>query len=152
MDIKERYSAIAKTHSLPKFEEMDSEFELHDCDGNHVLKSVLKKMAEKLEFYVNLIADILQPDASNIAGMHETGFFTSKEKSEMYELIKKLMKTHRAIVELCLENNEKAQAQFLRQFFSEWKEMKKELLAIIKKVKECWEKDAPSDEKAGYFG
>ena len=70
----------------------------------------------------------------------------------MYNLFKRLMKIDRNIVEMVLKNDEKEQSDFLNKFFTDWQNMKKELLKYIEKMKDSWEKQSTIEEDIGYFG
>ena len=136
-EIEKEYNKLPKKYRLPKFKELNNEFEIGDLENtSFLLRNVLRKIAEKLEFYANLINDVMQPDTSSLSSMHETRFFTDEEKNDMYSLFKKLMKTYRSIIELVLDNDEKKQAEFLNKFFKDWMSIKKEILSYLGKMKD----------------
>ena len=151
-ETEEAYKKLEKKYSIPSYKELNNEFELDDIDTSFILRNVLRKIAEKLEFYVGVIGDIMQPDTGSLSSMHETRFFSDAEKAEIYTLFKKIMKVHRGIIEQVLGKTEHEQAEFLKTFFSEWKEMKPELITIIKKMKDCWDKETTIDQQIAYFG
>ena len=152
-DIEKEYNNLCKRYKLPDFKEIDAEFEISDLEStNFLLKNILRKIAENLEFYTGLINEVMQPDASSLSSMHETRFLTDSDKSDMYYLYKKMMKNHRAIIEAILKNNEKEEAEFLNRFFNDWKEIKKELINYLKKMKESWDKETSIEQDLGYFG
>ena len=152
-EIEKEYGKLASKYKLPDFKSMDLEFEINELESaSFVLKNILGKAAEKIEFYTNMINDLLQPDTASLSGMHETRFFMDGEKSSMYDLFKKLMKSHRSIIMLMLEQNEKKQAEFLNNFYKEWAEIKKQLLAYLDKMKDSWDKETSIEQDLGYFG
>jgi len=152
-NIESEYNALGKKYNLPKFSDLDKEFEISDIDKtNFLLRHVLRGIAEKLDFYANLISELLQPDTASLSSMHEIRFLTEDEKSDMYGLFKRIMKINRNVLELILEQDEKKQASSLNNFYSEWMEIKKELLAHISKMKESWDKETAIEEDLGYMG
>ena len=152
-EIEKRYIELSKKYKLPKFDEIDAEFELSDFDNpNFILKNTLRSIVDKLDFYTNLITNLLQPDAASLSSMHETRFFAQNERNEVYSLFKIIMKHYRNAILLILENDEKKQADFLNRFFNEWLEIKKQLLICIEKMKESWDKETSIDEDLGYLG
>ena len=152
-EIEKEYTKLRKKYKLPKFNDIDKEFEISDLESTNFLTSnILRKIAEKLEFYSSLINDLLQPEASSLSSMHETRFFADEEKNKMYVLIKKLMKYHRNVIELVLEHDEKKQAGFLNSFFLEWIQIKKQLISHLGKMKDSWSKETTIEEDLGYFG
>ena len=152
-EIEKKYIELSKKYKLPKFNEIDSELELSSFDNaNFLLKDALRSIVDKLDFYVNLITNLLQPDAASLSSMHETRFFAQDERNEVYSLFKIIMKHYRSAILLILENDEKKQADFLNRFFNEWLGIKKELLLYLEKMKESWDKETTIDEDLGYLG
>src|SRR3989338_10898788 len=124
-DIGKEYSNLSKKYKLPKFKEIDKEFEVSALDNEKFLiKNILRSISEKLEFYIEAIGSLVHPDGSSISSMYEIRFFTEDEKNGMYRLFKKLMKTDRNVIELVLKNDEKEQSDFLNKFFTDWQDMK----------------------------
>ncbi|MEK6875968.1 MAG: hypothetical protein AABX63_01035 [Nanoarchaeota archaeon] len=152
-EIGQEYAKLSKKYKLPKFKDIDDEFEISSLDNEKFLiKNILRSISEKLEFYIEVIGSLVHPDGSSISSMYEIRFFTEDEKNGMYNLFKRLMKTDRNVIELVLKNDEKEQVDFLNKFFSDWLNLKKELLKYIEKMKESWEKQSTIEEDIGYFG
>ena len=152
-EIEKEYGNLSKKYKLPKFKDIDAEFEISALDNEKFLiKNILRSISEKLEFYIEVIGSLVHPDGSSISSMYEIRFFTEDEKNGMYRLFKKLMKTDGNVIELVLKNDEKEQADFLNKFFTDWQNMKKELLDYIGKMKDSWEKQSTIEEDIGYFG
>lgn len=152
-EIETEYNKLSKKYKLPKFKEIDEEFEISSLETpNFLVRNALRKTAEKLEFYIDVIGNLVHPDASSLSSMYEIRFFSDDEKDNMYNLFKKLMEANRNILELVLENNEKKQADFLKKFSIEWLDMKKELVFYIAKMKESWKKQSTIEEDVAYFG
>ena len=152
-EIEKEYNKLSKKFKLPKFKDIDSEFEISNLENTRFLiRNVLRKIEERLEFYIEVIGNLVHPDASNISSMYEIRFLSDDEKNNMYMLFKKLMKANRSIIELILINDEKKQAEFMNIFFNEWLDMKKELIVHLNKMRESWEKESTIEEDLGYFG
>jgi len=152
-EIETEYNKLSKKYKLPKFKEIDEEFEISSLETpNFLVRNALRKTAEKLEFYIDVIGNLVHPDASSLSSMYEIRFFSDDEKDNMYNLFKRLMEANRNIIELVLENNEKKQADFLNKFSIEWLDMKKELVFYIVKMKESWKKQSTIEEDIAYFG
>lgn len=151
--IEEEYNKLCKKFKLPKFEEIDREFEISTLENERFLiNNILRKIVEKLEVYTEAIGNLVHPDASSLTSMYEIRYFSDDEKNDMYKLFKKLMKINREIVELLLDADEKKEADFLNGFFNEWLNMKNDLKVYISKMKESWEKESTIEEDLGYFG
>ena len=152
-EIEKEYDSLSKKYKLPKFKDIDAEFEISSLENEKFLiKNILRGISEKLEFYIEFISNLVHPDGTSISSMYEIRFFSEDDKNDMYMLFKKLMKTHRNIVEMVLKNDEKEQSDFLNKFFADWQDMKKELLKHIEKMKDSWGKQSTIEEDIGYFG
>src|SRR3989338_7099369 len=141
-EIESQYTEIRKEYKLPEFKEIDLEFEISDFEKtNFLLRSIIRRIAERLDFYATLLEEILQPDASNLYAMHETRFLDDIEKEKMYNLYRKIMEYSRQSILVILERNEKDEAEFIANFVNEWKELKQRLLFFVRKMKSSWEKE-----------
>ena len=152
-EIEKQYAELKKKYKLPDFKEIDFELEISDLEPtNFLARAIIRGIAEKLDFYARLIEEMLQPDASNVYAMHETRFFDDSEKKKVYETYAKLMDFSRQSVLLSLSREEKAEAQFISNFFEEWKTLKTEMIAYVRKMKESWKTIADTEEDIGYLG
>ena len=117
-EIEKEYDKLNKKYKLPKFKDIDSEFEISTLENsNFLMRNILRKIEEKLEYHAEVIGNLVHPDASNMSTMYEIRFFSDDEKNDMYMLFKKLMKANRSILELIVINDEKKQAEFIKIFF-----------------------------------
>ena len=103
---EKQYGELRKKYRLPEFKEINYEFELSDLDEtDFLIKSIVKRIAEKLDFFTGLFEDLLQPDGSNLSAMHESRVFEDDEKKEAFDLYRKLMFLSRRAVELSLNGS-----------------------------------------------
>ena len=124
-----QYNELKKKFKLPEFKEIDFEFEISDLDEtNFLLRTIIRRIAEKLDFYTTMLQEILQPDASNLYAMHETRAFDENEKNQMYDLYSRLMDFNRQSTEVFLGHDVKSEAEFINNVFNDWKSLKNELL------------------------
>ena len=152
-EIEKQYNELRKKYKLPEFKEIDFEFEISDLEEtNFLVRAIIRRIAEKLDFYTTMLEEILQPDTSNLYAMHETRFFDENEKKRMYDLYSKLMDFNRQSIEISLEHNEKNDSDFINDAFNEWKLLKQELLSFVKKMRDSWKIEADIKEDVGYLG
>jgi|GEM_PF-784341 hypothetical protein len=153
-EIEKQYSELRKKHRIPEFGEIDMEFEISDIeDTNFPLRAVMRRMAEKLDFYTTMLEEVLQPDTSSLYAMHEMKFFDDREKSRMYGVYAKLMSLNRQSIEASLERDEKSEADFISNALHDWKSLKAELLKFVKKMRASWNtEEADIKEDLGYLG
>ena len=153
-ETEKQYNELRKKHKLPEFKDIDFEFEISDLEEtNFLLRAIVRRIAEKLDFYSTMLEEILQPDTSNLYAMHETRYFDEDEKKQMYGLYAKLMNFNRQSIEVSLQHNEKDEADFVKDLFDEWKSLKQELLRFVKKMRASWKtEEADIKEDLGYLG
>ena len=152
-EIEKHYNELRKALSLPEFKDIDEEFELSDIEETKfLLRAVIRRIAEKLDFYTAMLEDILQPDTSNLYAMHEMRFFDEEEKKQMYELYTKLMNLNRHSIEVSLDNAPEMHADFINRIFNEWITLKQELLVYVKKMRDSWKTEVDIKEDIGYLG
>ena len=153
-EIEKKYSELKKKHKLPEFRDIDFEFEISDLEEtNFLLRAIIRRIAEKLDFYSTMLEEVLQPDTSNLYAMHEMKFFEDGEKSQMYEVYAKLMSLNRQSIEVSLEHDERNEADFIGNALEEWKSLKQDLLKIVRKMRASWNaEEADIKEDLGYLG
>ncbi|MBI2650757.1 hypothetical protein HYX04_05620 [Candidatus Woesearchaeota archaeon] len=153
-EIEKQYIELRKKHRLPDFKEIDFEFEISDLEEtSFLLRAIIRKMEEKLDFYSTMLEEVLQPDTSNLYAMHETRYLDDDEKKQMYGLYTKLMNFNRQSIEVSLGHNEKEEADFISSLFNDWKALKQELMVFVKKMRASWKtEEADIKEDLGYLG
>lgn len=152
-ETEKQYSELKKKLKLPDFKDLDNEFEISDLEEtNFLLRSIIGRIVEKLDFYTTMIEEILQPDTSNLYAMHELIYFGDDEKKSMYDLYCKLMNLNRRSIEATLEHNQNNEAGFINDSLSEWNILKNELLKYVRKMKDSWKIEKDTKDDVGYLG
>ena len=153
-ETEKQYNELRKKHKLPEFKEIDFEFEISDLEEtSFLLRSIIRRMEEKLDFYSTMLEELLQPDTSNLYAMHEIRYFDDDEKKQMYGLYTKMMSFNRQSIEVFLTHNEKEEADFINNLFNDWKTLRQELLRFVKKIKESWKtEEADIKDDLRYLG
>src|SRR3989344_1527142 len=81
-ETEKQYNELRKKHKLPEFKDIDFEFEISDLEEtNFLLRAIIRRIAEKLDFYSTMLEEVLQPDTSNLYAMHEMKFFSLRQTS-----------------------------------------------------------------------
>ena len=151
-NLKELYKKFQ--NKLPKFEILDEEFELSSVsikDDTFLIRTIRRRVNEKVVFYCRIIEGLLYPNTNNFMGMLELKSFDDDEKNKMFELYKKLMLYERGSLILDVNPNEKEDFNYINKLWKDWVNFKKELIKITEKMKNSWhEKDEKIKEN--YFG
>ncbi|MFH1133900.1 MAG: hypothetical protein V1735_05385 [Nanoarchaeota archaeon] len=138
---------LIKQHNLP-WNELELAFDLDDAK---TVRDVRKKVGEHFDSYAKYVEELVQPEAT-LANLTEAKQFTEAEKKRMFALYRRLMFLQRLSLEVGIDNDEKKDAQFLKESLSEWTQLKPEIKAIFSKLKEAWSGDSDAKEEAEYFG
>ena len=150
--IEESYAQERKRFNLPDFNKIDFEFEISSLEETKfILREVRRKMIDKIEHFINLLEEVLQPETT-VANLHECNFFDQEEKEKIFRLYSKLMRLNRKSLCLDLSPNDKEEADFIITLFNEWIILKKDVALVLNKMKEAWEKEAKTKENPQYFG
>ena len=151
-DLKEKYDILQTELKLPDFDTLDNYFDISSLDESvFLLRSVRKKMCEKIDYFCNILDDIIHPESS-FASLRESGIFSDKEKDGILESFKKLMYFSRLSIELNVKDDEQTNAVFINNFMQEYPDLQKKLIDIIIKLKESWKSAIDKKEIVGYFG
>jgi len=130
MAIKETYNKLQKTYKLPKFEDMNNEFEI-------------------TAVYIKTLEGLMQPEPT-ITNLHEIRALDEKE--QVYQLFKKLMIIDRTNIETSIDEDDKKTADFINKCWKQWSDIKKSFLKIVKELKESWKKESELKEELSYLG
>ncbi|MCX6706673.1 MAG: hypothetical protein NT001_00855, partial [Candidatus Woesearchaeota archaeon] len=93
----------------------------------------------------------LQPDTT-ISDLYECKVFTDDDKKSMFETYKKLMIMHNSALIAEIESDDRKTAEFISDSVKKWPSIKKEVLSVVRKMKESWTKDIEISEDIGYLG
>lgn len=117
-------------------------------DAPHV-KIVLEKMQERLEYYIKIIIQILQPEEFH--SLHECTIFDDSEKAKIFDMYKNMMVLHREIIKSEIHNEDKDMVATINYAHSELKKFKPEMINIIHKMQDSWKRTG-TNGRVRYFG
>lgn len=153
MELEKTYKELAKKHKLPDFAMLDREFEVSSIENDKfLLKEIIIKMTEKIDFYAMLINSVLHPDNGTLAPLHECKAFDDGKKDKLFDLYRRLMHGHRKGILSMLRGNEKEEATFITEFFKEWAAIKSQLEDMLNIMQSSWEGESSIKEELRYFG
>jgi hypothetical protein len=146
------YSKLKTKYKLPEYKELDNNFQITTIEEtSDLLRDIIKKIEDKIERYLKILEEIIQPD-SQISAMHEGSFFDNEEKEKIFSLYKKIMIIKRDIDQTELEATEEEKANLIKNINEEWEQIKKKLKPILEKLKNTWKKEIKSTVKEEYLG
>lgn len=153
-ELKQRYKKLQEKYNLPNFEELNQEFyieKIAEFETEFLTREVRRFIADKIYNYLRFIETILNPTNAPMFIFSVIKSMTPEDKKKFGDIYEKLAEMDLELIRLDVESSEKKDADFIKQVYSSWQEIKRELtdvLGRLKKGKDKEEKDAGS----GYFG
>jgi hypothetical protein len=145
--LKQEYEKIRVKYKLPGFDELDEAFEIRKTDYDlFLVREVRRAMCHKLTAFADLIEPILNPAGHSLHSMIETKIFEKEELDDMYKFYKKLWHLVHKSIYLSLIS-EKDEAEFIKEAWKGWPEIKKTIEIYAKKISDGWAKE--EKESAG---
>lgn len=123
--------------------------EYHVPEDNLYIKTILEKMQERLEYYIKILIQILQPEEFH--SLQECTAFDDSEKTKLFDMYKNMMILHREIIKSVIKNEEKDTVATINYAHSELKKFKPEMVAIVHKMQASW-KVKGTNGRVRYFG
>ena len=153
-ELKENYKEIQEKYNLPAFERLNEDFHIEKIAENEtelLIREVRKFMADRLFNYLRFIESFLNPVNVPMFVFSVIKIITPKEKEKLTEIYKKLAKMEVDLIELDIQFSEQKEAQFIKESYKIWQDIKEDMLKIIEMIKNNWDNKNETDSK-GYFG
>ena len=150
----EDYENLRKRHNLPSFKELNEDFQIEkaaETETEILIREVRRFVGDKLTNYLRFIDSLLNPVNVPMFVFSIIKLIDAEEKKRLSEIYKKLMKKEIKFIELDLEFNEEKEAQFIKDSYELWQEMKKDMLKVMDKINKRWDDKFEANSK-GYFG
>lgn len=143
-------SNIDSNKSLAKIKNIKEFIREYNITDEHVtLKVVLDKVQERIEYYIKILIQILQPEEFH--SLHECTIFDDKEKARIFEMYKRMMILHREVIKAEILNTEDNITSTLIYAHSELINYKPGILELINKMQDSWKKNTVNGRER-YFG
>ncbi|MBU3941569.1 MAG: hypothetical protein KKF74_01520 [Nanoarchaeota archaeon] len=150
--IKKKYNELKDKYSLPDFDEINPIFSIYKIENeDFLLKQIRKKIIGKTTSMSEILENFLHPDTT-LSDIYECKVFSDLERDRIFKLYKNLKILEKESIELSLEPDEKTEAEFIKNVWNSWDNIKQEMLFFIRKVKEFWKSELPKSKIEGYFG
>lgn len=153
MKLKEQYNKLKSTYGLPEYDELNTCFHIEDINAESelILQEIRIKILEKIEHFVSISESIVQPE-TNLVDMYETKYVNDNTKETAYALFKNLMLIKRKAILVSINNTEKDSAEFIKESFEDYKNLKPVIFKHVEKLKNSWQKETNMKNDLSYFG
>jgi len=144
------YNILRKKYpKLPKFEDIDNEFEIKTIDPSLGVKELRRRVFEKLDMYDEFLESYIEPEGFSC--MVESRGFSEKDMQVLFELYRKLTVLMKEALKLTLDSNEKKEIDYICKVYTEWLKMKPNLVKMVDCAIKGWFTDF-EEVQQGYFG
>jgi hypothetical protein len=137
---KKDYERLRKKYKLPKFDDLDKEFEIRKIDlDSFPLREIRRNMTDVLQAFASTISSIISPQPGALHHLISAGAFSEEEKTHLYDLYRKLgFYISKCIVSRYL--GEKHEAEAIKEIWKKYPSFKKELIKVWEKIIDAWGK------------
>jgi hypothetical protein len=152
-EVKKKYEPLKGKYKLPNFSDLNKDFEIEkvqDHKTEFLLREVRKSVGEKVGAFLRFLETILNPVMGPVFILNSIKNLSSNDK----ELIKKnyelLVELEIKAISLDVDYNEKAEAEFIKEAYKKWQEIKPDIKEIIDSLKKAQE--SKEDKRKSYLG
>jgi len=153
-ELKENYKKLQEKYELPSFRELNENFQIEkiaEIETDFLTKEISKFIADKFQSYLRFIEAIINPVNTPLYILSLIKNMEEKNKKTLSEIHSKISKRYLSILELDLEYSEEKEINFIKENYEFWKEIKKELLEVLKELSNKKDKKREGNS-GGYFG
>src|SRR3989344_956235 len=140
--LKIDYKKIQEKYKLPSFEKLNEDFGIEKAADEEIdilIREIRKHISEKAFNYLRFVETLLNPTNAPMSIFTITKSMGVEEKNKLTEIYKKLVKSEVKMISIEIEFSEKKEANFIKEIFEVWQEIKKDFLEVIKVVEKNWE-------------
>lgn len=152
-DIRGEYDQFKKKYDLPEFTKLNEVFdieELVECETEFILRKIRKIISEKIAGYLRFFETILNPSNAPIFFFKVIKKLDNSDRENLTRIYERLGNIEIELVRLDLDYNEKKEADFIKDIFKTFSEIKGDVLGIIDKMLD--NSESKKEDKSSYFG
>lgn len=152
--LKKNYEVIQKKYDLPSFQELNEDFQIEkvaETETDILIREVRRLVSDKLANYLRFTEALLHPINAPLFVFSIIKTINLEQKKILIEVYKELAKNEVRLIEIDLKFSEEKEAEFVKESYKIWQEIKKDLLGIIETIKKNWDTKFEVNDKS-YFG
>jgi hypothetical protein len=152
-NLKQKYNLLKEKYSLPEFKFVNENFEIENIDSESelIVKAVRKHMTEKIFYVLRSLEMFMNPQNAPLFVFNIIKLMSEPDRELIKQLYDKISGYEIDAFGLESEYDEKKEAEFVKKFCAEWKEISGDLKQIYSAMKDSHKKDSKKQEKS-YFG
>lgn len=152
--LKESYESLKQKYKLPDFKFLNDNFEIENIDIGEtelLAKMIRKHITEKIFYVLRSLEMFLGPQNAPLFIFEVLKSFTDADKALIRELYTKIAQYEIEAFGLEAGYNEKNEAEFIKKFSDDWKNISESLGKIYASMKEGHKKESKKSSKS-YLG
>ena len=152
--LKKDYKKIQNKYNLPDFKELNEDFSIEkvaETETENLIREIRRFMGEKFSNYLRFSEAILNPVNVPMFVLSVIKTINSEDKKRLTEVYKRLSKIEVQLLELEIEFSDKKEAEFIKDSFKIWQDIKKDLIELVETIRRSWDSKFETNSKS-YFG
>lgn len=152
--LKKEYSLFEKKYQLPKFSELNIEFEiekLQERETDLLLREIRRTISDKTVAFLKFFEVFLNPQAAPLFLLSAIKSLNAHDRIKIEKIYKKIVLIEVQAISLDIEYEEKKEAEFIKNTYKNWKDMKEDL-KIIEEILSRVNQESKSSSGKSYFG
>src|SRR3989344_5191490 len=135
-ELKKAYNKFKDKYDLPEFTKLNEYFDVEEVnlDTEFLLRKIRIVISEKITNYLRFFETILNPSNAPIFFFKVIKKLDSKDKENLSKIYEQLGNLEIEMVRLDLEYDEKKEAEFIKNIFKVFSQIKVDVLRIINKM------------------
>ncbi len=153
-NLKKEYLVFEKKYKLPKFSELNVDFEIEKLQGHEtdfLLREIRRIINEKINAFLRLFELFLTPQSAPLFLLSAIKNLSPEEKEKIEKIYKKIMVFEIKAISLDIDYSEKKEADFIKEISSFWNNLKIDL-KIIDEVLSRIKEETIQKKNKSYFG
>lgn len=153
-ELKKEYETLKKRYDLPKFEDLDKEFEIRALELDKcgiLIKAVLRVINNKIGTFLNYLEPVISPPQQSMHYVVECNNITAEDKKLMFEFYKELSYLYHKNCLTELEGEKEISSQ-INEIWIKWPSILKRIKSSLEKINEAWLKEKEKTKKSSYMG
>ena len=152
-DFEAAYDALKENYNLPEFEILAQDFDIEKIADKETLflaREIRRAINEKITAYIHLFEILINPSSPPMFVFKILKNTSSEEKESIQEFYKELSKTQIKTMKLDTIYSEKAEANFIKETFKIWQEIKPKINKLFESFETNFE-NGDISTKRSYF-
>jgi hypothetical protein len=153
-ELKKKYVKLKEKYSLPSFEDLNQDFGIEkasEFEGELLIREIRRYVNDVISNYMRLIENLINPINVPVFVFTMIRALDESDKKVLSGAYKKLGQIQINLLSVDLVYSEKKEAEFIKDSFNVWQDVKKDLLKITEKIKSSKE-NKPTNNEKNYFG